>query len=152
MKTLRRIRYYTMCSWNKSTAPAYNLKVYNVIDNKLQNKVYELLEVDEFWQQINHLIRCFNDEHDYQWQAGFNGRSGGYLVLYRGGRSENGGVYVQPGRNVENAEVPAKVLRAFRRLAVRIVQTAETLAKNYKIQDEKYQITKTCKVLVENSQ
>jgi len=150
MKTLKRIRYYTMNSWNKSKAPAYNLKVYNVIDNELQDKVYELLEVDEFWQEISRLVECFGRENDYQWQAGFNGRSGGYLVLYRGGKYENGQVYSQPGRNIEDTEVPVDVLRAFRRLAINVVKTTENLAKNYKIQNENYQITKTRKVLAQN--
>jgi len=85
MKPLKRIRYHTMNSWNNSTAPAYNLKVRNVVNNNLQDKVYELLEVDELWQEINELIREFDKDNDYAWQAGFNGRSGGYLVLYVGG-------------------------------------------------------------------
>lgn len=85
MKTLKRIRYYTMNSWNLSTAPAYNLKVYNVIDNDLHNKVFELMECEFFYEDINNLIHDFNLTNDYQWQAGFNGRSGGYLVLYKGG-------------------------------------------------------------------
>jgi len=150
MKTLKRIRYYTMNSWNKSKAPAYNLKVYNVINNELQDKVYELLEVDEFWQIISHIVEHFGRVNDYQWQARFNGRSGGYLVLYRGGKYKNGRVYSQPGRNIEDTEVPVDVLRAFRRLAINVVKTTESLAKNYKIQNENYQITKTRKVLVRN--
>lgn len=75
-----------MNSWNRSEAPAYNLKIYNVIDNDLQNKVYEMMESDEFYDDINWRIRDFEEEFNYEWQAGFNGRSGGYLVLYRGGR------------------------------------------------------------------
>lgn len=86
MQTLKRIRYDTMNSWNNSTAPAYNLKVYNVIDKDLQDKVYKLLEVEEYHEIINALMRRFDLDNDYQWQAGFNGRSGGYLVLYHGGK------------------------------------------------------------------
>jgi len=88
MKALKRIKYFTMNSWNGSTAPAYNLKVYNVIDNKLQDKVFELMECDGFYDDINFLIAEFDRDFDYQWQAGFNGRSGGYLVLYRGGKKD----------------------------------------------------------------
>jgi hypothetical protein len=75
-----------MNSWNQATAPAYNLKIHNVIDNSLQNKVFELMESEDFYDNINELIRGFDIENDYNWQAGFNGRSGGYLVLYRGGK------------------------------------------------------------------
>lgn len=86
MRTLTRIRYNTMNSWNRSTAPAYNLKIHNVIDRELRDKVYEMLECEDFYDEINSMMADFSREHDYLWQAGFNGRSGGYLVLYRGGR------------------------------------------------------------------
>lgn len=84
MKKLNRMRYWTMSSWNQSTAPAYNLKVSNVIDNDLQDKVFELLEAEHFYEGINRLIRSFNRRMKYRYQARFNGRSGGYLVLYNG--------------------------------------------------------------------
>ena len=32
----------------------------------------------------------FNRKHNYLWQAGWNGRSGGYLVLYQGGTKPSG--------------------------------------------------------------
>ena len=85
MKALKRTTYYTMNSWNLSKAPAYNLKVYNVIGNQLQDRVFELMECDNFYDDINWLIRVFGERNNWEWQAGFNGRSGGYLVLYRGG-------------------------------------------------------------------
>jgi len=81
---LKRIRYNTMNSWNASTAPAYNLKIYNVIPRDLQGKVFEMMECDSFYEDINCLIDEFGIRHNYEWQAGFNGRSGGYLVLYKG--------------------------------------------------------------------
>jgi len=90
MKPLKRIRYYTMNSWNLSTAPAYNLKIHHVIDRDLQNKVFDLLEVDDYRAEIGALIADFGRAHGYEWQAGFNGRSGGYLVLYRGGQKPSG--------------------------------------------------------------
>lgn len=86
MQPLKRIRYYGMNSWNLSKSPAYNLKVYNVIDRELQNKVFEMMDTEDFYDVINDLVRNFNSSHNYEWQAGFNGRSGGYLVLYKGGR------------------------------------------------------------------
>lgn len=36
------------------------------------------------------LIQDFGSAHDYLWQAGMNGRSGGYLVLYQGERIPSG--------------------------------------------------------------
>jgi len=88
---MKRRRYWTMSSWNKSSAPAYNLKIYNVISpHALRDKVYALLGADEFHVKLGDLISDFGFEHDYKWQAGMNGRSGGYLVLYRGDREPSG--------------------------------------------------------------
>jgi len=186
MKSLKRIRYYTMNSCNLSTAPAYNLKIYNVIDHDLRGKVYELMETGELWDSINLLIHDFDALFSYQWQAGFNGRSGGYLVLYRGGTREGHKsicqmcgqrnfktieetgdnqcgrcgkmarvnrdlpiIYSQPGRHIDDNEVPIDVKKAFRQLAVDIVGTTEALARNYDIVDETYTVEKTRKVLSE---
>ena len=192
MKNLKRTRYYTMNSWNLSTAPAYNLKIHKVIDPDLQEKAYEMLyEVPEVRDEIDMLISVFNYENDQTYQAGFNGKSGGYLVLYRGGKrtehytkedfkSGNGyggrvyiadgigwknyeeakeegyidrdfttSIYTQPGKGIEEKEVPGDVLKRFRKLAVSIVKTVEYYAKNYEIGEEGYTVEKTRKVLKE---
>ena len=149
MKNLKRTRYYTMNSWNLSESLAYNLKIYNVIDDELQDACYDLLDVDYFYEDyINPLIQDFEEKYNHEWQAGFNGRSGGYLVLYTGG-IENGRVYCKPGRNIEDSEVPTQVKKDFRKLAVRIVQTAEYMAKHFKVTEEEISVPKTIKVLTE---
>ena len=51
-----RIRYSTMNSWNNQFAPAYNLKVHKVIPNSLQSKVLELMECEDFYDEINILM------------------------------------------------------------------------------------------------
>jgi hypothetical protein len=40
--------------------------------------------MEDFLAPIEDLIRAFAEEYNYSWQVGFNGRSGGYLVLYQG--------------------------------------------------------------------
>ena len=77
-------RYSTMNSWNQSTSWANNVKVYNVIPDELQDKVFEMMESEDFYDDINNVIAEYNRKNDYQIQAGFNGRSGGYLVMYEG--------------------------------------------------------------------
>lgn len=77
-------RYNTMNSWNASTSYAANLKIPRVIPRDLQDKAFELLDAEGFYDPINGLIADFDAEHGHLWQAGFNGRSGGYLVLYVG--------------------------------------------------------------------
>ena len=84
-------RYNTMNSWNRSTSYACNMKLYNLgLDRDTENKLWDLIEVPEFYDRLNELIEEFGRRHNYLWQAGWNGRSGGYLVLYQGGtkRSE----------------------------------------------------------------
>lgn len=135
---MKRIRYYTMNSWNLSESMAYNLKVYNVIPRKYQDKVYELMEVDGFYDNINMLINDFDYQFNHNWQAGFNGRSGGYLVLYKGGKNTDGTVYSQPGLNIEDSEVPTEVKKAFRQLALDIVKMTIDMAKNAEVKTGSY--------------
>ena len=78
-------RYNTMNSWNLSTSYAHCLKIHRLgLEADIMNKLFELIMVPEFFDPLNDLMREFGEEHDYRWQAGMNGRSGGYLVLYQG--------------------------------------------------------------------
>ena len=77
-------RYDTMNSWNQATSWANNMKIYNCIPREYQDKVFEMLETNEFYESFNDLIYDYDSEHGHLLQAGFNGRSGGYLVMYEG--------------------------------------------------------------------
>ena len=78
-------RYPTMNSWNNSTSYANNMKVYKLgLPADQEEKLYQMLDVVEFHEQLRELIDEFDAVHEYRWQVGFNGRSGGYLVLYQG--------------------------------------------------------------------
>ena len=147
MKPLKRIRYYTMNSWNGVESLAYDLKVHHVIDYKLQDKVFELMEAEDFYDEINEMIWLFDMSHNYEWQAGFNGRSGGYLVLYKGGIKPDGTKYCKPGLEILEEDVPTHVKRAFRKLAVDIVKHVEYMAKHYDVIDEEYTVTQSRKVI-----
>lgn len=122
---LKRIKYYTMSSLNRETAPAYNIKVYNLgLTSEEQNKLYSLMEHIGAYDLLNEAIEDFNAENiDFGYVAGINGRSGGYLVLYK--KDTNAGF--------EAKDVPPQVLRNFRALALRIRKDAKWLAKNAKI-------------------
>jgi uncharacterized protein YcgL (UPF0745 family) len=137
-----------MNSWNNSTAPAFNLKVYNVIPRELQDNVYEVIQTDEYWDKVKDLISDFQVKYDYRWQAGFNGRSGGYLVLYKGGKKD-GMVFSYPGKSVDFEEVPKEVLNDFKQLAIDIVELAISYAKNYEVVEEEYRVTRTRKTIKE---
>ncbi len=78
-------RYATMNSWNQSTSYAHDVKVYNLgLSKEAEKKALDLVSCSEFYEHISSFLHRFAEEHNYQWQAGFNGRSGGYLVLYHG--------------------------------------------------------------------
>lgn len=79
-------RYNTMNSWNDSTSYAANVKVRNFVPDDLLDNAYSLLDSEEVFADINYLLDDFARRYDYQYQIGFNGRSNGYLVLYRGER------------------------------------------------------------------
>lgn len=77
-------RYNTLNGWNNATSYAVRVKIHDFVPRELQDKAFDLLDVPETFDTIHELIREFGAAHGYQWQAGFNGRSGGYLVLYQG--------------------------------------------------------------------
>ena len=80
-------RYDTMNSWNRATSYACDMKIHHLgLDSRTADKLYGLIQVPEFYGQLQDLIQDFDENHDYIWQAGWNGRSCGYLVLYQGGK------------------------------------------------------------------
>ena len=88
----KHFRYHTMNSWNKSTSYANNIKIYNIdkpedVDN---DTLYDMIEITEWQEKLSDLLEDFSRRHEWQWQAGINGRSGGYVVLYRGGIKPSG--------------------------------------------------------------
>jgi hypothetical protein len=77
-------RYDTMSPWNQSTSYANNIKIHRLgLDRETENKLYDLIETTEFWDDARVLFDEFAERHGYQWRPGINGRSGGYLVLYQ---------------------------------------------------------------------
>ena len=78
-------RYWTGNSWNRSSSYACNLKIYGMgLDGETVDRLFDLIQVPAFFNRLQHLTHQFDEQHNYQWQAGWNGRSGGYLVLYQG--------------------------------------------------------------------
>lgn len=78
-------RYWTMNSRNVSSSYANNVKIYNL------NLPEEIM--DKAWEYVCGSVECFDidlmiqDEiASFKWEtgydAGFNGRSGGYIVMY----------------------------------------------------------------------
>lgn len=84
-------RYSTMNSWNHATSYACNLKIYGLgLDPEIESKLYDMLDTREFLLMRQEALYLFNAVHNFRWQAGFNGRSGGYLILYQGDLKPSG--------------------------------------------------------------
>ena len=78
-------RYDTMNSWNHADSYACNLKIYRLgLETETENRLYDMLDTQEFFDIQKELLDEFGRKHHYRWQAAMNGRSGGYLVLYQG--------------------------------------------------------------------
>ena len=72
--------YYTMNSWNGLKSIANNVKVHKLgLDGNCYTALAFLQDDDYF--TINMMIEDWEAEHK-GYKVGFNGRSGGYLVLY----------------------------------------------------------------------
>lgn len=80
--------YYTLNSWNGLKSIANNVKVYNLFTSDVDYDILEMLDVDDYFT-INSAIKDWEAENP-GYKVGFNGRSGGYLVLYN--ENNNGNV------------------------------------------------------------
>lgn len=77
-------RYNTMNSWNGTRSYANCVKIHSLgIPANLVNNAYESVFLDEVNELISDNIDLFTEEHDGNYTIGLNGRSSGYLVLYR---------------------------------------------------------------------
>lgn len=73
-------QYYTMNSWNRLKSIAHNVKIYNLKLSGDSWTALALLQDDDYFE-VNLMIEDWEAEHP-GYKVGFNGRSGGYLVLY----------------------------------------------------------------------
>jgi len=116
-------RYDTMNSWNQAHSYAVKIKV-NALELSRDDReaIYQMLDVETSWDEsgFNHVLREFDKRHNYAFQIGTNGRSGGYLVLYQGGSkpSEHKSQCRQCGqRNFQHVEVEPGQCGACRAMA-----------------------------------
>lgn len=77
--------YSTMNSWNGQKSIAHNVKLYNLkLDGDwtvVLRYLYDETDAGGLQFLISDLIRQFENQHPC-YKIGFNGRSGGYIVLY----------------------------------------------------------------------
>lgn len=78
-------RYNTMNTWNHSTSYANNVKIYNLdLTSEEQEIAYTILGDEYFYDYtLRPILDLFDDKYIGKYILGFNGRSGGYLVIYQ---------------------------------------------------------------------
>lgn len=157
-------RYSTMNRWNGSTSWAHCVKVHHLpLTHDECMKAFDLLDVEEVNEGLQHIIREWEIERKFEWQVGFNGRSSGYIVLYRGGKHPDGRVFSWPGKSVDDAyeldgfsnwelkdfQDKAKFISEFDLLADQLLTAFVGYLENYDVVDETVHVPRTVKVLVE---
>jgi len=84
-------RYNTMNSWNGLHSFANNVKIHRIskYTQVPDDKLYDFLELEESFKKIHDLIAQWTAEQNYEYTVQFNGRSDGYLVLYKSYREQS---------------------------------------------------------------
>ncbi len=80
-------RHDTMNSWNCTTSYSKNIKIYNLgLDKETEDALWDVYSncYEDLFAEAEYILNGFCIKHEGRYQIGFNGRSGGYLVLYQG--------------------------------------------------------------------
>lgn len=157
--------YWTMNSWNGLKSIANNVKIYNI--KELDYDILQYLELDDYYC-INDTIEMWELEHE-GYKVGFNGRSGGYLVLYNDNNNDSVlDYYVDINSDYESFKQDIKeseyrtlkeyhdtlveqveLVQDFDKLCDNLVQVCVDLKNNYEIVEEEQTYTKKVNVLRE---
>ena len=104
--------YFTLNSWNGLTSIANNVKVHKLgltpkqIDKMLNIFADEGLN-DEFYESMNYILYSF-EHRNPAYRVGFNGRSGGYLVITP--NNNNGSII---NGDIDNADTYKELVKNF---------------------------------------
>ena len=156
-------RYHTMNSWNRSTSYANCVKINRLpLTNEQANKAYDMLDSDEVYERLKWTMADWERERKYKWQVGFNGRSGGYIVLYQGGLHPDGRTFTWPGKSfdmepamdfdgweLEDYQDRAKFVAEFDLLCDQVLTEFIDMIETYEVKEETIYVPQTVKVLVE---
>ena len=156
---VKHFRYDTMNSWNRSTSYANCVKLphLNIDDD---DNAYEILDQGEVFNEINEVISDWGRKHKHRWQAGFNGRSDGYIVLYQCGISKDG--FVHNGGGLDEDEVDDRfegwddtedirdryeLVKDFDEMVDECIEVFKSYCENYRVVEEEVRVAKKIKVL-----
>lgn len=101
-------RYFTMNSWNGVRSYANDIKIYHlgIEDQSIIDKAYDTLRDDIDTTELDFIIKDTIEsfEREHKTAVGFNGRSGGYLVLYYTEIGHENKINVFPGQSLGSSD------------------------------------------------
>lgn len=151
-------KYWLMNPWNKTQGYALNVKIYNMgFDKKTTDKIYDFLCVDEFYANVSYEILDFeielNETFGTNISIGFNGRSSGYVVLYKLLSDNMADQTIDrdwlESTSKECVKSYYDLLRYFDKLKARLKMLCVGLAKQYNVVEKVIEVPKTVKILQE---
>jgi hypothetical protein len=158
-------RYNVMNSWNKATSYAHCIKINRLpLSSEQRDKAYELLDVETLWEDfLSPVLEDWERAYKHEWQIGTNGRSGGYLVLYRGGVRDDGKPFAWPGKStdqdedfhdweLEDLQARAELVRHFDLTCDVVLTEFVNVIEHYDVKEETVHIPRTVKMLVEKEE
>jgi len=142
-----------MNSWNRSTSYAHCVKIHSLPHVEgLASDPYDMLCQEAWEMQARNLFDRFDYEHEPDFMVGSNGRSDGYVVLYKSKKDGNR-VVCMPGRGIDqNADFEdwddddlkerVKLIQDFDRLTVDLCLEFFTFCAENKIEKRTIQVEK----------
>lgn len=148
-------KYSTLNYWNNLWSIANNVKIYKL---GLDWEILDILQVDNYFT-LNTMIENWEEEHP-RYKVGFNGRSGGYLVLYN--EDNNKSVldyYVDTNDTYEDFKEDVKnnygglkwykqelinqveLVQDFDKLCDNLLEECKYMLKHYKVVEKERQVT-----------
>jgi len=143
------VRYDTMSSWNGATSYAHNVKIRNLgLTPAQQDTAYQLLEAGEFRDQVHEVLSRWNEQNK-QYGGAFNGRSDGYLVLYRINSPGMGiDMHEDFGQwDMDSLRSRVKLVQSFDSVVDAVRDVLVNLCDHYTVVDETVMVQKIVKVL-----
>lgn len=144
-------RYHTNNSWNASTSYANKVKVQALgLTREQRDHAYALLDIEELYDTLHMLMLDWQEQHP-EFEVGFNGRSSGYVVLYRHGHP---GLDIDMGEDfstwdMDSLRSQVKLVQAFDQLCDDMRCALIDFCDNYEVVEEVVMVPHTLKKLVE---
>jgi hypothetical protein len=136
------------------------VKIYDFVPGELRDRAYDIWEEGSVFDPMNDELEAFAESYDQKCQIGFDGRNGGYMVLYQGGRYENSQIYSKPGLSTDQDEdfegwskpevlEMYRIVRDFDKVVNKCKKIFIAYCNEFEVVEETVMVPRTVKVLKE---